>query len=178
MRGENPTMLLDSSEWRMGSFGRYYRELLAFLTAKLRCPEQAADLTQETFARVCALPDPTAIRQPRALLYRIARNLAVDLTRQQSVQFRHMVLGLDQYEEAPSPTRQPDQIAEAVELRSALEQTIADMPPRRREVFKLYRFGDLTQAEIAERLGISLTMVERHLMKAMAHCRRSLEPFN
>ena len=51
------------------------------------------------------------------------------------------------------------------------------MPPRRRDVFVLYRFAGLTQAEIAGRLGISTSMVERHLMKAMAECRRRLQSY-
>ena len=133
-------------------------------------------MAQETFARLCALDDPAAVRQPRAFLYRIARNLAIDAARKQSVRARHLV-GLSDMEDAPSAKPRPDHLVEEDQLRRALNQAIVEMPPRRRDVFVLYRFGGLTQAEIADRLGISTSMVERHLMKAMAECRRRLQSY-
>lgn len=175
---QGPVLPMESNrtELAWGEYTRYYRELLGFLIVKLRCPYEAADLVQETFARVLALNDPAAIRQPRALLYRIARNLAVDSARKQSVRSRHLA-ELGELEKAPSATPLPDYVLERDQLRHALDQTILAMPQRRRDVFLLYRFGGLKQAEIADRMGISTSMVERHLMKAMAQCREQLRSY-
>ncbi|BCA56546.1 RNA polymerase sigma factor FecI [Nitrospira sp. KM1] len=166
----------ETTGWTLGEYARYYRELLGFLTARLRCPHEAADMAQETFARALAHDDPAAIRQPRAFLYRIARNLAVDSARKQSIRTRHLI-DLTEVEDAPSATPLPDHVLEKEQLRRALDQTILKMPPRRREVFLLYRFGGLSQAEIAEKLDISTSMVERHLMKAMTQCKERLQAF-
>lgn len=166
----------DSAEWPLAACARYYREVLSFLTGNLRCPEEAADLAQESFVRLLTLENPGVVRQPRAFLYRIARNLAVDSARKRQVRTRRL-MDLMEFEETPSPERQPDEELEENQLYQALQDAIAEMPPRRREVFMLYRYGQLTQADIARRLGISTTMVERHLRKAMAHCRARLEPF-
>lgn len=166
----------NSTEWGLAQYTRYYRELLGFLTIKLRCPHEAADMVQETFARLVALDDVSAIRQPRAFLYRIARNLAVDSVRKRSMQARHFI-DLTEVDEAPSDDPMPDHLIEEDQLRRALDQTITEMPARRRDVFLLYRFAGLKQTEIAGRLGISTSMVERHLMKAMAQCRQRLQSF-
>lgn len=170
------TMESNPSNRTLGAYTEYYRELLSFLTAKLRCPHEAADLAQETFARLLAIDNPNVVRQPRAFLYRIARNLAIDSSRKYSVRNRFFI-DLSELEEAPSAAPLPDYLVEGNQLRRALDQTITEMPPRRRDVFLLYRFAGLKQAEIAERLGISTSMVERHLMKAMAQCRQRLQSY-
>lgn len=172
-QGPTSTMESPPSQRTLGECTGYYRELLSFLTAKLRCPHEAADMVQEVFARLFALDNPDMIRHPRAFLYRIARNLALDANRKSSVRKRYLI-DLGELEDAPSAAPPPDHLLEGRQLRRALDQTIANMPPRRRDVFMLYRFGGMKQAEIAEKLGISTTMVERHLMKAMAQCKQRL----
>lgn len=78
--GQGPASTMESppSQRTLGECAGYYRELLRFLTAKLRCPHEAADVILEVFARLLALDNPDVIRQPRAFLYRIARNLVLD----------------------------------------------------------------------------------------------------
>jgi DNA-directed RNA polymerase specialized sigma24 family protein len=78
-------MIADSPQWPTNLWTKYYRELLAFLTDKLRCPQEAQDVAQDTFIRLLTMDNPTTIRHPRAFLYRIARNLAVDSSRKHTV---------------------------------------------------------------------------------------------
>ena len=60
-------------------FERYYRELLGFLSRKVSDRSVAADMTQESYARVyAAQASGSTIGDPRALLYQTARNLALD----------------------------------------------------------------------------------------------------
>ncbi|MCY1540341.1 hypothetical protein D9M68_759750 [compost metagenome] len=53
-----------------------------------------------------------------------------------------------------------------------LQAAIDAMPPRQREAFLLYRYDELRCEEIADRMGISLRAVEKHLQLALAHCKR------
>ena len=54
---------------------RYYRELLNFLSRAVRDRDAAADLAQESYARVLAAQQAgQAVQDPRALLYRTARD--------------------------------------------------------------------------------------------------------
>ncbi|MFC3339790.1 sigma factor [Paracandidimonas soli] len=63
----------------------YYQELIQFCARLTRNRDAAADLVQETYARVLSAQDKGAqFKEPRALLYRTARNLVIDLHRKDS----------------------------------------------------------------------------------------------
>lgn len=151
-------------------FHQYYAELLRFLTAKLGCREQAADVVQDTFVRIRCLKDLAAVAQPRAFLYKTALNLTVDLFRRQRIRSER-ITQLDATEDMPSAIPPQDVEVEAKERVRLLYEAITDLPPKCRQVFLLHKFMDIPHAEIANRLGISKNMVEKHVMKAMAHCR-------
>lgn len=155
-------------------FQQYYGELLRFVTAKLGCRDQAADVVQDTFLRVRAVNDLAGIAQPRAFLYKTALNLMVDLFRRQRVRAEQST-GLDLAEHLQSTAPRQDDAVEAKERVQLLYAAIAELPPRCRQVFLLHKFMDLSHAEIAGRLGISKNMVEKHVMKAMTHCRQRVE---
>ncbi len=155
-------------------FQQYYGELLRFLTAKLGCREQAADVVQDTFLRVRSLKDLAGVGQPRAFLYKTAVNLSVDLFRRQRIRAERMTQ-IDTTDELPSMATRPDDAVEAKERVQLLYAAITELPPKCRQVFLLHKFMELSHADIAGRLGISRNMVEKHVMKAMAHCRRRVE---
>lgn len=155
-------------------FRQYYGELLRFLTAKLGCREEAADVVQDTFLRLRGVKDLGVVAQPRAFLYKTALNLAVDLSRRQRVRSERAAQ-LDLPEELPCTAPRQDDAVEAKQRVRLLHEAIAELPPKCRQVFLLHKFMDLPHAEIAARLGISKNMVEKHVMKAMAHCRRCIE---
>jgi RNA polymerase sigma-70 factor (ECF subfamily) len=155
-------------------FQQYYGELLRFFTAKLGCREQASDVVQDTFLRVRGLSDLESVVQPRAFLYKTALNLSVDLFRRQRIRAER-ITQLETTEELPSPATRPDDVVEAKERVQLLQNAIAELPPKCRQVFLLHKFMELSHAEIAARLGISKNMVEKHVMKAMTHCRRRVD---
>ena len=61
------------------------------------------------------------------------------------------------------------------EVQSILDKSIALLPGRCREVFYLSRFEDLSNKEIANKLGISVFTVETHMKKALKYLRKSLD---
>ncbi|HJP68017.1 MAG TPA: sigma-70 family RNA polymerase sigma factor, partial [Sphingomicrobium sp.] len=64
-------------------------------------------------------------------------------------------------------TGTPEETLLARDELQRLGETVADMPARVREVFVLRRIEGLSQRGVAERLGISVSTVEKHLAKAM-----------
>ena len=155
-------------------FHQYSGELLRFLTARLGCRDQAADVVQDTFLRVLGVKDLTAVVQPRAFLYKTALNLTVDHFRRQRIRDERTTQ-MDAIEDFPSATPRQDDAVEAKERVRLLYDAISELPPKCRQVFLLHKFMNFPHAEIAGRLGISKNMVEKHVMKAMAHCRRRVE---
>lgn len=153
----------------------YYRELLNFLSRKVSDPGTAADLTQESYARLyAAQASGTVIGNPRALLYRTARNLLIDLHRHGEVRG---AVELPMPEGNPPETAGPRGLEPEAALASrqgvsALVETIAGLPPRCRQAFMLNRFEGLTYAEVARRMAISPKMVEQHIRLALDACAR------
>lgn len=159
---------------------RYYQELLNFLSRQVRDREAAADLVQETYARAAAVQcGGQAISEPRAFLYRTARNLIVDRHRRREVRGENPPeepTPLAPADAMPAPQAfEPETAFSAARNAQAMLDTIAALPLRCREAFILHKFDGLPQAEVAVRMGISVKMVERHIklaLKACLDCRR------
>lgn len=66
------------------------KDLLVFLTGRVKCPETAADLTQETYLRLYQSINNNPPDNARALAFRIAVNLAIDYQRKVTVRNRHI----------------------------------------------------------------------------------------
>ena len=153
---------------------RYYRELLNYFARQLKDRDGAADVVQEAYARVLTVQQAgQSIREPRALLYRTARNIVIDQQRHQAVSDADGQEALDEL--AAPAIQQPEQAYAAHQRASRLVDVIEALPPRCREAFVLHKFEGLSHAEVAERMGISRNMVERHVMLAVLACRKHRE---
>lgn len=56
-----------------------------------------------------------------------------------------------------------------------IDKIVSRMPERRKEVFELSRKGQMSNKDIADRLGISVRTVEKHLQLALSEIRRTLK---
>ncbi|MEX5217139.1 MAG: sigma-70 family RNA polymerase sigma factor [Nitrospiraceae bacterium] len=158
---------------RFSVFGEYYDELVTYLTAKLRSRDQAMDVAQETYLRVLARESSQPILQPRAFLYRTALNLSIDLFRKRRQQAEE-TLDSDGIQDFLTMPADQERIIESRQQVRILYGAILELPPKCRQVFLLHKFKERSHAQIAEDLGISKSMVEKHIIKAMTHCRNRL----
>jgi len=65
--------------------------------------------------------------------------------------------------------------SEARDILARLEQIMAELAPRTREIFLAHRFDGFTYTEIAARTGLSVKTVEKHMTRAIGHVTRRLE---
>lgn len=163
---------------------KHYRDLRKQLTRELRDPEHAADIAQSSFEHVYThalnlndsahgADNPTLkIESPRALLFRVARNLCIDAARHRKVVQEWVrdrghagVMTVAPSSEYLTAQRQ---------VLERVVQTLEKLPPRRREVFLLFRAYGYTYAEIAARLGITEMAVAKHVARAVLDCSRTL----
>ena len=154
---------------------RYYRELLNFLARKVADRGTAADLTQESYARLyAAQASGSVIGNPRALLYQTARNLVIDHLRHRAVRGAVELPTDDGIvpETAGPRDWEPETALDSRQGIDALVATIAGLPPRCREAFLLNRFEGLTYAQVAARMGVSTKRVEQHIKVALDACSR------
>ena len=77
--------------------------------------------------------------------------------------------------EDPRPT--PVDVVAYDELADAARQAAAELSPRARDVFLLRRDEELSNQQIAERLGVSVKTVETHMTRALRFMRRKLAPW-
>ena len=62
-------------------------------------------------------------------------------------------------------------------MQKALDDAIEELPPRRRDIFRMSRFEYMTTKEIAGRTGLSVRTVEKHIELALRDLRSRLSPF-
>lgn len=156
------------------AFEAHYEELKVFVRRRVRCPAMAADIVQETYVRAVTAKTPSRVGNPRAFLYRVAGNLAIDHLRREQ---RRQAIMADGVTADFVPDGQPcaERTVAARQRLDHLRRIVDELPPKCRMVFVLRRFDGLDQAEIAARLGISRNMVEKHLRKALVHCAARLD---
>ncbi|MFZ5875586.1 MAG: RNA polymerase sigma factor [Nitrospirota bacterium] len=152
----------------------YYQELAAFVRRKVGCRALAEDILQEAYLRLAAANVSMSIDNPRAYLYRAVGNLATDRVRQDQARARY-VTGEPLPEHVMDRRPDPERALDARQRLAMLTRAVEDLPPRCREVFVLRHFDELSQDEIAQRLGISVNMVQKHLRKGLEHCAACLK---
>ena len=153
----------------LSAFEAHYEELTAFVRGRVRCPAMAADIVQETYIRAVTGKTPPSIDNPRAFLYRVAGNLAIDHLRREQRRQTFMADGMDA-EFVSDGQPGAERAVPARQGVARLYRIVDELPEKCREVFILRRFDGLDQKEIAVRLGISRNMVEKHLRRALVHC--------
>lgn len=163
----------DNASALLAAYNENRDSLKRCLTQRLRCPEVAEDLIQETWLRIANGENGSALGNPRAYLFRIASNLAIDHHRRETRRSEivnqagdTIIAGADEL----TPERHHLARAELASMKRA----IAALPARCREVFYLSRFEQVPRHEIARRLGISMTTVEkdlRRVLRQLAHAR-------
>lgn len=156
---------------RHKGFLDHYHELIGTWTRKLRSREQAEDLAHDTFVRVLE-NDAQPVEQPRAYLHQAARNIAVDAYRRED---RRQALEQGGLELLPQADDDPESYVHALELADSVERALAELPLNCRRVFIWQKLEGLTQAEIAERMGLTRNMVEKYMIRTLRHLREHVD---
>ncbi len=138
-----------------------------WLAGRLGCREVAADLAQDTFARLLGGRDLAGLHEPRAFLTTVAKGLVANWYRRQSLE-RAYLEQLAALPEAWVPSLEDQALVrEALHLIDAM---LDGLPAQARRVFLLSQFEGLGYAEIAQALGLSLSTVKRHMKRAFLGC--------
>jgi RNA polymerase sigma factor (sigma-70 family) len=152
---------------------RYYGRVIRFLRRRSRSAEDAADLAQDTFARLSAA-DIQQIREPESFLITAALNLLRDRARSASAQQAAMTVPVDDTQ-LVCPAPRPEQVLDAQQRMRSLETALSELSPKCRAVFVMFHFDGVAQRDIAERLHISVSMVEKYVRQALGHCQKRLD---
>lgn len=142
-----------------------------FFAYRMGSRPDAEDLTQQTFERALRAwqrYDPSRA-SPATWLLTIARNLLID---------HHRATGTTQFE--PLETVDPESIGAVhdqynVGIEPDLEQALAQLSPRDREIIALRFGGEMSGQEIANMTALSLANVQQILSRSLRQMRRQLD---
>lgn len=138
--------------------------LRRLLVARLGTPEDADDALQDMWLRIDQLSQ-RPVAQPVAFLYRVAANLATDMRISASRRAMRETAWLDDQPDADA-IPDPERTLTARSEWQAVEGVIANMPERMATALRMFRIEGQSQRAIAERLGITVSGVEKLLQRA------------
>jgi RNA polymerase sigma factor (sigma-70 family) len=161
---------------------RYSRSIYNFTLRFLGDPADADDATQQTMIQAFeSLPDARPEASLRPWLFQVARNKCIDLIRKRrTIPLSSLERGeaeaqpLDPIDTAPLPA----DLYEREELQGMLQEAIALLPLRSREVVLMRYVGELTFAEIGRSLGMpentAKTLFQRAKSTLRVHLRKRI----
>lgn len=145
--------------------------LLIYARRIIKDPGRAEDLVQEAFLRLRAASSITVLEEPVAYLYRIVRNLALDLHRHLAFEGRHEVAGADELAAiVPETAPSPEAAAAAREEFRNLLTALAELPPRTRVALEMHRLGGFKLKDIAAHLGVSTSTAQALVAEGIEYC--------
>lgn len=153
-----------------GLYQAHASELHAFARRRLG-RQEAEDVVQDTYLHLLQRGTAATLEHPRPYLFRIAANLAVDFARKAKVRLRYEAGGPEFVGNAETLSGLKTSATEVIELR-LIEAALGELPGPCREAFLLGRVEELSHAEIAGRLGVSVRTIDRYVAKALAHLRK------
>jgi RNA polymerase sigma-70 factor (ECF subfamily) len=154
---------------------RYRGPLLAYFFKRLQNRAEAEDLTQEAFIRLTVHPDRHNGQSMHAYVFTIASNLVKDRARSQTRRRAgaHRSLG-DVFENVVTTPhlvedRTPERVLMGKESLKQFIGVLGELSERTRDIFILSRLEGMHQRDIAKIYEISISAVEKHVLKAQAH---------
>jgi RNA polymerase sigma factor (sigma-70 family) len=157
-------------EWFLNQIFRHRAALHRYLIKFTSGAEDIEDLVQETYVRLYALADYRAVESPKALLFRIAHNLAVERARSKKTQATDSMADLEQLGVFSTEVPADEQLDSGRRFETFCA-AVDRLPPLCRRVFVLRKVFKLTHAEISEVLGVSHSTIEKHVAKGLVRCR-------
>ncbi len=152
---------------------RYGPAIKAYFSRRLSDRAEVEDMTQEVFVSLVRRAEPESIENIEGYIFRIAANLL--RLRARTAGRRPDVLAdgsatADRLIEEISPER----VMLGAEAWQTFINGLHELPERARTIFILNRFEELSGREIAIQLGVSVSLVEKEMIKAIAYLRGRL----
>lgn len=154
-------------------FEAHHDELKRFVVRLVGCPELAAEIVHEVWLKVACYDPREPVNNARAYLYRVADNLATDWLRKDRKRAR-LAAGEARPEEIVSSDPVPEAILQGRQEIEILERALLELSDNCRAAFLLQKADGLSIKMIGAQLQLSPRTVEKHIARAMLHCRSRL----
>lgn len=153
------------------AYTRHGSSLKRFIGRFMRGSSDIEDIAQEAFLRAYTVERGRPIEQPKSFLFRIAKHLALSQLTRKSRQITDYIEDSDDSSVIQLVHSAEEEIS-AHQMLGLHCQAAAELPPQCRQVYLLRKVHGFSHKEISEHLGIAVSTVEKHLMKAVELCDR------
>lgn len=159
----------DHTRWFSEEVSPFEPALRAYLVNRFPSLPDHDDIVQETYTRLLHAREQGRLKYAKALLFTVARNLAIDLIRRRRVT---ALEPLSELAELPVLEERPGVIdtLEQQQRWEVLIEAVAALPERCRQVIMLRHLDGMSYKEIAAQLGISPETVKVHMVKGVRDC--------
>ncbi len=158
--------------------GELYEPLRRFFLRRLRPAESADadDLVQEVFVHLANREGRPGggIERVESYIFATAANVMRDRLRRRTVRQADLHDSFDEDMHVLLEDRTPERVLMGKQSVARIQAALQDLPPRVRAAFVLHQFEHLHRTEIANRLRISVSSVEKDIAKALRHLTESL----
>ena len=143
--------------------------LRSYISRFLVSSHEIDDVSQETFLRAYKAEKTTDIHEPRAFLFRIAKNLMLSEFAKKSRKATDYLEDAETEDMLDSGLQLEDDVIAQQKLGIYCE-VVASLPPKRRKVILMKKVYGMSHKEIATRMGTTISAVEKHLLLGGQKC--------
>lgn len=147
--------------------------LRAFLAQQTRSLDDAEDLVQEIFLRLWRMGERSEIRSLESFAFKMACNLVKDHSRRTYTRMMRQAVSVSEVQLSDMGESEPSNAVQSQQMLGIVAATMTKLRPSTREAFLLHRMEAWSQARIAAQMGISVSMVEKHVSQATAALRNA-----
>lgn len=159
-------ILRERARWIARHILPYEAELRRSLKRRAPAGFEVDDIVQEVYARLAAFPSVDHIHSPRSYLYRMAGGIMTDYARRQKVV---PMLAVEDYEAvgATSADLSPEAVVLHRDQLNRVARIFSQLPPAVAEVFRLRRIDGMSQKEVARRLNLPESTIEKRMARGV-----------
>lgn len=162
------------------AFRKHDSMLIGWLSSKFGDSDAARDIAQDAYLRVWRFAQQNEIENPQAILFKTAANLAAnEFKARKRFRSNHTNQGAendeDHIQRLPSDAPSPEQASCALSDVKISIAAIDALPEKVRQAFIMNRFEELSYREIAQRLNVSVSSVEKYMITALKSLRSAVD---
>ena len=143
----------------------YLSAIRSFISKRVHSND-VDDMVQDVALRMHQRAASNEIANVEGYVFQVARSVMADYGRRDQSRSASLHDGLDDHNH-PVERRSPDRIVEERQRLSQTMDVLRQLPSRSRQAFILHRFDELSYADIATHMGISVSAVEKNIMRAI-----------
>lgn len=148
--------------------------LLAYFRRRVRDQDDVEDLVQDVFTRIVARDSSNPVAHLGGYILRTAASVLADRGRRRAVRQADLHIAFDA-ERHGDADLDPERMLSGKQELHAATAALLSLPERTRTVFVLRRLEGYRHGDIAAHLGISVSAVEKHMVRAIRHLSDQME---